>query len=304
MKSLISGPYVVVLLITALVVVPIQSFCGGSSSGFGCDCSATKAWSLRRDSSSSALPQISKSILLDHRSPPTSCRLSGTKSGGDDDDERVDLDYLKSQLQEYLIKRKELGGDDLAQAEIGKVVGGTKGNAVLEYISGSPNKATRIQAAPNALDYNELVKYGYGHLTAPIMKAGGRIAMYDLLGMEPPDTSASLQPLVVTAPKLIIDREGKTDKARYSGLKLGQILDDELQARVLEQAQQKTARGEALRPKLEEETYEQPFADKRNVGPPMTPDWTPGEFFHLHIICMNRDRVGLQVVCFIFFFSW
>ena len=148
---------------------------------------------------------------------------------------------------------------------MGKTVGGTKGNAVLEYISGSPNKETRIEAAPNALDYDQLTKYGYGHLATPIMKAGGRLAMYDLLGMEAPDTSASLKPLVVSAPKLVIDREGKSDKARYSGLKLGQVLDDNLQAEVLQRAQEKAARGEDLRPKLEEESFEKPFADKRFV---------------------------------------
>ena len=219
------------------------------------------------------------------------CRLSATKKEdmkGRNAGDEVDLDYLKSQLQEYLAKRKELKGDDLAQAEVGKMVGGTKGNAVLEYISGAPNKATQIQAAPNALDYDQLTKFGYGHLATPIMKAGGRLAMYELMGIDPPDTSASLKPLVVTAPKLVIDRDGKTDKARYSGLKLGQILDDDLQAQVLEQAQEKAARGEALRPTLEVEMYEQPFADKRNVSPPMTPDWTPGEL--CAFLCESRWR--------------
>lgn len=157
-------------------------------------------------------------------------------------------------------------------------MGGTKGNAVLEYISGAPNKETRIKAAPNALDYDQLIRYGYNHLITPIMKAGGRLAMYDLLGLEPPDTSESLQPLVVVAPKLVIDREGKNDQARYSGLKLGQVLDDDLQAKVLSQAQKKAAQGVDLRPRMEEELYEQPFADKRNVGPQMAPDWTPGEW--------------------------
>ena len=209
------------------------------------------------------------------RRSPTSCLSAKNQDKGNDE---VDVAYLKSQLQEYLTKRMELGGDDLAKAEIGKVVGGSKGNAILEYISGAPNKEMRIEDAPNALDYDQLTKYGYSHLVTPIMKAGGRLAMYDLLGMEPPDTSKSLRPVVVTAPKLVIDREGKTDKARYTGLRLTQVIDDDLQAEVLAQAKEKTARGEDLRPKLEEETYEQPFADKRNVSPQMTPDWTPGEY--------------------------
>jgi hypothetical protein len=158
--------------------------------------------------------------------------------------------------------------------EVGKVVGGTKGNAVLEYISGSPNKASTVETAPNALDYDQLTKYGYSNLVTPIMKAGGRLAMYRLLEMEVPDTSKSLKRLVVDAPELIIDREGKTDKARYSGLKLGQALDDDMQAEALANYQNKVARGEEVRQKLEEELFERPFADRRNVSPAMTPDWT------------------------------
>eukprot|EP00977_Amphora_coffeiformis_P011366 scaffold2744_cov160-Amphora_coffeaeformis.AAC.3 len=302
MKSSISSPCVAIaLLLAASTVVPSQSFCGSSSS------TPTTLSAVQHSSLPSILQQRPRSLSLGQnqnqnrrRSPQTSSRLCATKdssnkSGGGE----VDLDYLKSQLQEYLAKRKELGGDDLAQAEIGKVVGGTKGNAVLEYISGAPNKPTRIQAAPNALDYDQLTKFGYGHLATPIMKAGGRLAMYELLGLELPDTSASLQPLVVTAPKLVIDREGKTDKARYSGLKLGQILDDDLQAQVLEQAQEKAARGEDLRPKLEEEMYEQPFADKRNVSPPMTPDWTPGEF-KFNIVWAEMELVPVRLfACFV-----
>lgn len=175
-------------------------------------------------------------------------------------------------------------------SEIGKVVGGTKGNAILEYVSGSPNKASRIEAAPNALDYDQLVKYGYSHLVTPIMKAGGRLAMYRLLDMEAPDTSKSLQPLVVRAPKLEIDREGKNDKARYAGLKLGQVLDDDMQGQALAKAQEKVARGEALRTRLQEESFEQPFADRRNVGPQMTPDWTPGMSLTQSLFCYNRMR--------------
>ena len=125
----------------------------------------------------------------------------------------------------------------------------------MEYISGAPNKASKISTAPNALDYDELEKYGYSHLITPIMKAGGRLAMYDLLGTEPPDTSASLKPLVATAPKLVIDREGRNDKARYSGLKLSQVIDDNVQAQVLASAQERAALGEDLRPKLEEQEF-------------------------------------------------
>ena len=202
--------------------------------------------------------------------------LFAAPKGNSDAEQEVDLEYLKAELLQYLQLRQELAADEAAAAEVGRVVGGTKGNAILEYVSGAPNKETRIETAPNALDYDQLTKYGYSHLVTPIMKAGGRLAMYKLLDMEAPDTSASLEKLYYKAPKLEIDREGRNDKARYTGLKLGQVLDDNLQAEALSAAQEKVKRGEGLRPQLQEETYILPFADKRNVSPtPMTPDWTP-----------------------------
>jgi hypothetical protein len=115
--------------------------------------------------------------------------------------------------------------------------------------------------------------YGYGHLVTPIMNAGGRLAMYALLGMEqPPITS---KPKVKKAPKLVIDRTGEADRARYSGLKLGQVLDDNLQAAALEAVDRKVKSGEPIRQKMQEEMYELPFAERRNVSPAQTPDWTP-----------------------------
>ena len=156
---------------------------------------------------------------------------------------------------------------------IGKKIGGTKGNPILEYVSGAPNKGFIIETAPNPFDYDELTKYGYGHLATPIMKAGGRFAMYELLKMEAPAITSKPKPK--SAAKLVIDRTGETDKARYSGLKLGQVLDDSLQAEALQAVQRKIEAGEDLRPKLVEEMFERPFADRRNVGPALTPDWTP-----------------------------
>jgi hypothetical protein len=130
-----------------------------------------------------------------------------------------------------------------------------------------------VEAPPNALDYDELTKYGYGHLVTPIMEAGGRFVMYELLGMDPPAIVSKPKP--VSAPKLVIDRVGYTDPARYQGLKLGQVLDDSAQAAALENAERKRRMGERIKPTLVEEEYVQPFADKRNVGPKITPDWTP-----------------------------
>jgi hypothetical protein len=45
--------------------------------------------------------------------------------------------------------------------ERGKIIGGTKGNKVLEYISGAPVKEQVIDRIPNIFDYDELSKYGY-----------------------------------------------------------------------------------------------------------------------------------------------
>jgi hypothetical protein len=150
------------------------------------------------------------------------------------------------------------------QRNIGKVLGGTKGNKVLEFVSGAPNKAFAIEDAPNALDYDELTKYGYGYLVTPIMKAGGRLVMYQLMDMQPPPVKAKP---VLKDTKIVMDRTGENDSARYKGLKMGQALDDAAQAEALFQAQRKQKAGQELRPKLMEETYVQPFADKRNVGP-------------------------------------
>jgi hypothetical protein len=46
-------------------------------------------------------------------------------------------------------------------SEVGKVIGGTKGNKVLEYVSGAPNKAQIVEEVPDIFDYGELAKYGY-----------------------------------------------------------------------------------------------------------------------------------------------
>ena len=46
--------------------------------------------------------------------------------------------------------------------EKGKVIGGTKGNKILDYVSGAPTKERVIEQAPNVFDYDELTKYGYG----------------------------------------------------------------------------------------------------------------------------------------------
>jgi len=157
---------------------------------------------------------------------------------------------------------------------VGTIVGGTKGNKILEYVSGAPNKEIILEDPPNPLDYDELTKYGFGHLVTPMMNAGGRNAMYELLGLDAPVVQR--KKVVVTAPPLVIDRTGANDPARYPGLRLGQVLDDEQQALALKSVQEKRKQGDSKRTPLQQQmdAFERPFADKRNTGPKQTPDWT------------------------------
>ena len=87
---------------------------------------------------------------------------------------------------------------------------------------------------------------------------GGRRAVYDLMGMEPPPLLGP--PPKKKVPKLKIDRTGENDKARYTGLKMGQILDDDVMGEALARANKKSKEGKELRPVLMEEEYVQPFA--------------------------------------------
>jgi len=184
---------------------------------------------------------------------------------------------LKLELTAYLEKREEMGADEAAKGNVGKVIGGTKGNAILEYISGSPNKPYTIETPPDIFDYDELTKYGFGYLVTPIMDSGvgGRRGLYALMDLPLPPVSDRIKPKSMTARKLVIDRTGETDKGRYTGLKVTQILDDEEMGRVLEEVRRKEMEGVAFGAKLVDDNYEQPFADKRNVGPQQTPEWTP-----------------------------
>jgi len=192
---------------------------------------------------------------------PTALKLAATS-------DEVDLDSLKTEILKYLEKRKEVRADERTKEDVGKVIGGTKGNVVLEYISGAPNKEVTIDEEAHPLDYSELVKYGFSHLATPIMKLGGRYKMYEILGLDAPQAPSRARPK--SAPKLVIDKTGETDKNRYSGLKLGQVLDDDAQAEALERALKQNEPK-----KLVEEEFELPFADKRNTSPGWTPDWTP-----------------------------
>lgn len=176
----------------------------------------------------------------------------------------ISEEELKQQLTEYLAKRKEANADEAAKEIKGKVVGGTRGNAVLEFVSGAPVKEQVIDRAPDVFDYDELSRYGYSNLVAPIMDlVGGRRAVYDLMDMETPPLLGP--PPKKKVPKLKIDRTGEEDQARYTGLKMGQVLDDDVMAEALARANKKAKEGKELRPTLMEENYVQPFAGKCNV---------------------------------------
>ena len=100
----------------------------------------------------------------------------------------------------------------------------------------------------------KIIKY----LVKPIMDAGGRLQMYDLMNMTPPPLPERLKPKKVR--KIAIDKTGEEDKARYSGLKMGQILDDDEMGRALAEAQKKRKEGVPLKKKIMEQEYVQPFA--------------------------------------------
>lgn len=204
-------------------------------------------------------------------------RSSGATSGAlcmSEGNESMTTEDLKRELTQYLKKREEVDADEVAKSELGKVIGGTKGNAVLEFISGAPNKEIVLDELPDVFDYSELGKYGYSNLVTPIMNAGGRLAMYEIMDMPVPVTKDRIKK-VKKVPKLVIDRTGETDQARYTGLKVTQVLDDDEMGRKLDEVMRKKKEGKDLKAKLVEEDYEMPFADKRNTGPMQTPDWTP-----------------------------
>jgi hypothetical protein len=139
------------------------------------------------------------------------------------------------------------------------VIGGTRGNLVLEYVSGAPNKQRIQEEAPEIFDYDELIKYGFAHLVTPVMENGGRRAIYQLMDLPEPATPKRVAKKK-SAPKLVIDRTGENDEARYSGLKMTQALDDDAMGKALEEAARKVREGKSLRKRLVEEDYVVPYA--------------------------------------------
>lgn len=173
-----------------------------------------------------------------------------------------DMEYVKSQLTLYLKNRDQLNADRLAQEQVGKVIGGTRGNALLDFVSGAPNKAFLQEKVPDVFDYDELVKYGFSHLVEPIMNSGGRRMMYKLMNMQEPDIPEHLARPKVTKK---ISMQGSKD-SKYSGLKMTQVLNDEEIGRMLSSSSQKKP--------LFDEISDVPLT----VGPNhnrILPEWTP-----------------------------
>jgi len=164
-------------------------------------------------------------------------------------DDKIDL---QAELRDYLKRRDELNADEIAKSQVGKVIGGSKGNPVIEFLSVAPKEIV-VDAIPDVFDYNELRKYGFGNLCTPIADAGGRIKMYELMSMPIPQTLYAEKPK--PARKVVLDRTGEGDKARYSGLKMSQIVDDEEMGNKLAEYNKKMKDGTALKPKLIEEEF-------------------------------------------------
>ncbi len=83
--------------------------------------------------------------------------------------------------------------------------------------------------------------------------------MYSLMGLPEPATPVRVVEKK-SAPKLVIDRTGETDKARYKGLKMTQVLDDDAMGKALEEVARKKKEGQSLRKKLVEEEYVMPYS--------------------------------------------
>jgi hypothetical protein len=93
----------------------------------------------------------------------TAVAVQTNSNNGGASETSVQDDYadIKAELTNYLAFREQVGADEAMKKEAGKIVGGTKGNVVLDYVSGSPNKEITLEM-PNIFDYSELDKYGFG----------------------------------------------------------------------------------------------------------------------------------------------
>lgn len=176
-------------------------------------------------------------------------------------------DELLSQLKEYLDTRNQaISSITPTVSDEKKSLGGSRGNFFLEFTSTVPQVIVPDDEK-GALDYDELTKYGFTHLIKPIMQSGGRIAMYEKLGMSPPPIPDRLKPK--SARKLEIDRDGEKNPKRYTGLKMTTLVNDDEMAAALERSFVKQ------KAKAPEEEFIVPFSDLPKKQFKETPAWTP-----------------------------
>jgi hypothetical protein len=163
--------------------------------------------------------------------------VKGTTNNNSDEEKKEELiDRLKQELGEYLEKRRSSTSSKPNDENVPKkVVGGTRGNAILDFISVSPAPERELTSRPpDVFDYDELDKYGYGKLATLMMQAGGRLQFYQYFGLDTPVAppvkdvyyaDENSVPILLAAPK-------------YTGLQLGLLQDDDAQGQALERARQ------------------------------------------------------------------
>lgn len=248
------------ILTTPVTTRPERRTKGIHKQSYDSSCSVQRHWMLYATEKSGE-NNVVPSSNMDTTSTETNTALLAT---------------LLPELREYLAIRKA----SPPKPSTSTTIGGTKGNKILEFVSIVPSPETVLENgndddSNHALNYDQLAQYGYSHLATPIMQAGGRYTVSRALGIEPPVAPPPKDVVVASSP--LINSTTNSDvsaTSNYPGLQLGLLLDDAAQAQALEQARQQQSEQKSTVPDAIQ-NYRQPFADKRNVGPRQTPDWTP-----------------------------
>jgi hypothetical protein len=147
---------------------------------------------------------------------------------------------LKHELGEYLAKRRSQTVTSNNQNSNTKVVGGTRGNVILEFISVSPAQERELTRPSDVFDYDELAQYGYGRLATQMMQVGGRLQFYDYFGLDTP---------IAPPVKDIFTSEKNSasillEPPKYTGLQLGLLQNDDAQGQALERARKNNNKKE------------------------------------------------------------
>lgn len=137
---------------------------------------------------------------------------------------------LKQELGEYLEKRRTNPLNEESSQQT-KTVGGTRGNAVLDFISVTPAPEREFETKADVFDYDQLAKYGYGNLATLMMKAGGRLQFYEYFGLDTPVAAPVKDTYSADEDSSIL-----LEPPKYAGLQLGLLQDDQAQAEALERA--------------------------------------------------------------------